>query len=40
MVTHNSMFAEIADKVIMVKNGTVEEVKINESPKDADELQW
>ena len=40
MVTHNSMFAEIADKVIMVKNGTVEEVKIIESPKDADELQW
>ena len=40
MVTHNSMFAEIADKVIMVKNGTVEEVKINESPKDADELNW
>ena len=40
MVTHNSMFSEIADKVIMVKNGTVEEVKINESPKDADELQW
>lgn len=40
MVTHNDMFAEIADKVIMVKNGTVEEVIMNEKPKDADELEW
>ena len=40
MVTHNSMFAEIADKVIMVKNGTVVEIKENEQPKDADELEW
>lgn len=40
MVTHNSMFAEIADKVVMVKNGTVVEVITNEHPKDADELEW
>ncbi|MBQ9606450.1 MAG: ABC transporter ATP-binding protein, partial [Lachnospiraceae bacterium] len=40
MVTHNAMFAEIADKVVMVKNGTVEEVRINKEPKDADELEW
>jgi hypothetical protein len=26
--------------VIMVKNGTVEEVIVNEKPKDADELEW
>lgn len=40
MVTHNALFAEIADKVIMVKNGTVDEVIINETPKDALELNW
>lgn len=40
MVTHNSLFAEIADKVVMVKNGTVVEVKINENPKDAEEINW
>ena len=40
MVTHNAMFAEIADKVVMVKNGTVVDVKINEEPKDAEELEW
>ena len=40
MVTHNSLFAEVADKVIYVKNGTVAEVKKNESPKDAFDLDW
>ena len=40
MVTHNSLFAEIADKVIYVKNGTVQDVVINEHPKDADEIVW
>lgn len=40
MVTHNSLFAEIADKVVMVKNGTVVEVKINKAPKDAEEINW
>ena len=40
MVTHNSLFAEIADKVIYVKNGTVQNVVINEHPKDAGEIVW
>ncbi len=40
MVTHNSLFAEIADKVVLVKNGTVVDVKINENPKDAQEINW
>ena len=40
MVTHNSLFAEIADKVIYVKNGTVQDVVINKHPKDAGEIVW
>ncbi|MCR5746894.1 MAG: ABC transporter ATP-binding protein [Lachnospiraceae bacterium] len=40
MVTHNSFFADIADRVIRVKNGTVRSVEINESPKDAEEVNW
>ncbi len=40
MVTHNSFFAEIADKVIRVKNGGIKEVTLNEHPKDADEVSW
>lgn len=38
MVTHNAAFADIADKVIYVKNGTVEKIVMNEHPKDADEI--
>lgn len=40
MVTHNSSFAEIADKVIRVKNGGIESVTINEHPKKASEVSW
>lgn len=35
MVTHNSSFADIADKVIRVKNGGIESVIINEHPMNA-----
>ena len=40
MVTHNALFAEIADKVVMVKNGTVMEVIENDNPLDAEDLNW
>lgn len=40
MVTHNSFFADIADKVIKVKNGKIESVTVNEHPKDASEVSW
>ena len=40
MVTHNSLFADIADKVVMVKNGTVVEIIENKEPLDAEELNW
>lgn len=40
MVTHNSFFADIADKVIRVKNGGIESVTINEQPKDASGVTW
>ncbi len=40
MVTHNALFADIADKVIHVKNGTIMDIIVNENPKDADEINW
>ena len=40
MVTHNSLFAEIADKKKKKKNGTVQDIVKNESPKDAEEIIW
>ncbi len=40
MVTHNSIFADIADTVIRVKNGGIESVTHNDKPGDADDVNW
>lgn len=40
IITHNAIISEIADKVIRLKNGTIEEVKKNKKPKDVKELDW
>ena len=40
IVTHNNLFAEIADTVISVKNGKIESVTPNENPKKIDEVKW
>ena len=40
IITHNAIISEIADKVIRLKNGTIEEIKINKKPKDVKELDW
>ena len=40
IVTHNTLFAEIADTVVKVKNGKIESVTSNENPKKIDEVKW
>lgn len=40
VITHNSSIAEVGNKVITVKNGTVTDVKINANPKDPKEIVW
>lgn len=40
IVTHNSLIAEIADRVIKLKNGKVESNEINKHPKKIDEVVW
>ena len=40
IVTHNSLFSEIADTIIRVKNGKIESVTSNENPKNIDEVKW
>ena len=40
VVTHNSLIAEIADRVIRVKNGKIESNEENKSPKKIEEVKW
>lgn len=40
IVTHNASFAEMADKVIQIKNGCIEDITINTAPKDVREVRW
>lgn len=40
IVTHNTLIADIADTVIHVKNGKIEQVTANEHPKKIDEVNW
>jgi putative ABC transport system ATP-binding protein len=40
IVTHNSLIAEVADRVIRLKNGKVESNTINKKPKDIGEVNW
>lgn len=40
VVTHNALIAEIADRVIRLKNGKVESNEINKQPKNIEEVIW
>ena len=40
IVTHNTAIADMADKVIKFKNGTVQEIYINHNPQPIETIEW
>ncbi|CVH75009.1 putative ABC transporter ATP-binding protein/MT1014 [Clostridiales bacterium CHKCI006] len=40
VITHNSALAPMADRVIHLKNGKVDEMLLNEHPKPIEEIEW
>lgn len=40
IVTHNSAIKDMADKVVHIRNGKVEDVYINPKPKNIEEIEW
>ena len=40
LITHNSAFTAIADRVIRVREGRADEVTVNEHPVSAETLEW
>jgi putative ABC transport system ATP-binding protein len=40
VVTHNVAIAEMADRVVRLRSGGVQDIKVNESPADPEELTW
>ncbi len=40
LVTHNTAIAPMADRVVHIRNGAVEDIDINPEPSDPDELNW
>jgi len=40
IITHNTAIAEMANRVIKIKNGEVESVELNENPKSPSEIEW
>ena len=40
IITHNTLIAPMADKIIKFRNGQVEEVVINKNPTPVEEIEW
>ena len=40
VITHNSAITPMADRVILIKNGTVESMQLNENPASVESIEW
>lgn len=40
VITHNASIAKLGDRVIRMRNGGVEKVKINKNPDSVEDISW
>ena len=40
VVTHNQALKDMADKVISIKNGKIEKIEVNKTPRPIEEIEW
>ena len=40
IITHNAVISEMADKVIKIKNGKVDDILIQKNPKLVKDIDW
>lgn len=40
IITHNNAIGEMADKIIRLRSGEIENITINKSPKNPEEIEW
>ncbi|MDR1766667.1 MAG: ABC transporter ATP-binding protein [Lachnospiraceae bacterium] len=40
IITHNSSIGQIGDRVFHIKDGLIDRITVNESPKEASEVSW
>ncbi len=40
IITHNQALTPMADRVIRIKNGTIDSMSINSNPTSIDDIEW
>ena len=40
VITHNSAIADMADRIITVKSGTIADVRLNDNIVDVADIEW
>ena len=40
IVTHNSEFAKVANKILHIKNGQIDDIEVNETPQSVESINW
>jgi len=40
VVTHNSAIGRMADRVVRLRSGTIQQISVNERPEEPEDLQW